>query len=439
MEQQPIPENESVKWRIDQYEPYVGRHPGPYTAVSATRAGFCAALPSGEWKCGFRAAGPSPDDSPWSVADASRAPVREGAPPLPHGAIDAGDYSVRLGVAYACALTRWGEPACAESGRGFYGTERLLLPPDPAPGHYTAISVREGEACALTEVGDMVCWGTVANKTTRPPGGRYTAVDDSPEHTCALTEAGEAVCWGWNNFGQTDAPPGRYTAIVAGDQFSCALTEDGEIVCWGRAPDMPPGRYTAISAGAGYLLCALTEEGEAICRDWYGLMESMETPPGRYTAIDVGGRHRVCAITEDGRAVCWDSDGNVDAPAGRYVAISAGERHACALTEDGEAVCWGDLDDGKAALPPGRYAAISVGGGYDLGSRYTCALTEDGEAICAGRQSHRHESGRRTVEAPPGRYTMIVAGLFRICAVTEAGEAVCRGDGEYREYMYRGE
>ena len=417
------------KWLIDHYEPYVGRHPGPYAAVSATGYGFCAALPAGEWKCGFRAAGPSPDASLWSVADASRAPVREGPPPLPHGAIDAGKYSGRLSVAYACALTRWGEPACTESGRDFDGMERLLLPPDPAAGHYTAISVGVGSACALTEVGDMVCWGTVVNKTTRPPQGRYMAVDDSPEHTCALTEAGEAVCWGWNNFGQTDAPPGRYTAIAAGDQFSCALTGEGEIVCWGRAPDMPSGRYTAISARAGSLFCALTEDSEAICRDYWDYWDGpTETPSGRYTAIDAG--PRICAIAEDGEAVCWDSDGNADgAPPGNYsyAAISAGGLHACALTGDGEAVCWGDLDDGKAELPPGRYVAISVGG---WSNRYTCALTEDGEAVCAGRQSlNRFES--RPVETPPGRYTTIDAGLFRICAVTEAGEAVCYGDREY--------
>ncbi len=64
-----------------------------------------------------------------------------------------------------------------------------------------------------------------------------------------------------------------------------------------------------------------------------------------------------CALTEAGEANCWGTMGNskdvsygpVDAPPGRYTAISSGFARSCALTDAGEVVCWGDAE--YAELP----------------------------------------------------------------------------------------
>ena len=61
-------------------------------------------------------------------------------------------------------------------------------------------------------------------------GGPFTAASPGTAHYCALTEAGEVICWGDSRF---DPPPGRFTAISSGAVRTCAVTEDGEVVCWG--------------------------------------------------------------------------------------------------------------------------------------------------------------------------------------------------------------
>ena len=70
-----------------------------------------------------------------------------------------------------------------------------------------------------------------------PSVSRHASISVRRGRACALTEDGEAVCWGsprdWNDFGQTDPPPGRYAAISAGSARTCAVTLEGEVVCWG--------------------------------------------------------------------------------------------------------------------------------------------------------------------------------------------------------------
>ena len=39
-----------------------------------------------------------------------------------------------------------------------------------------------------------------------PPEGTYTALSIGYDHSCALTEDGEIVCWGINRYGNTDVP-----------------------------------------------------------------------------------------------------------------------------------------------------------------------------------------------------------------------------------------
>ena len=68
---------------------------------------------------------------------------------------------------------------------------------------------------ALTDSGEVVCWGWNIDGLAEAPPGRYSAISDGLRHKCALSETGQAVCWGNNSSGQTDVPPGRYVAIAS--------------------------------------------------------------------------------------------------------------------------------------------------------------------------------------------------------------------------------
>ncbi len=128
-------------------------------------------------------------------------------------------------------------------------------------GAVTAIAGGDGHSCALTNSGDVKCWGwnayrqlgdgTTSDRLTpvdvRGLASRVTAIAAGAVHTCALTRAGGVECWGVNSVGQlgdgtTDirlTPVGvsglssGVTALAAGSGHSCALTSVGGVECWG--------------------------------------------------------------------------------------------------------------------------------------------------------------------------------------------------------------
>jgi hypothetical protein len=53
--------------------------------------------------------------------------------------------------------------------------------------------------------------------------------------------------------------------------------------------------------------------------------------------------------------LCWGSetDGATNAPAGAFVAVSAGFRHTCGIKSDGSVACWGYNSAGEVTPPAG--------------------------------------------------------------------------------------
>lgn len=324
------------------------------------------------------------------------------------------------------------------------------------------------------------------------PPGDYTSITVGAEHACALSGLGEAVCWDIHDGMVWDTPSGSYASITAIPGGTCATPTSGEIVCWapggGPIPDgasdpsrsAPQGRYTALSTVPGYY-CAITEAGEAVCWGEYSRRERdpldsphgwwmPEPPPGSYVAITVGYSHyfdgsllSACAARADGGLVCWHSSGKYTPDLERepwelerdaatmltrgdfcevngfgppdcalasrnpYTAISHGGNLSCGITIEGAAECWASGIDAvafgvlKVTTPPNpapsRFVAISTN------STHVCALTDAGEAACWGSQ--------RNIVAPPdpapGRYVAVSDGRNHTCALTEDGEAVCWG------------
>ena len=127
-----------------------------------------------------------------------------------------GHYTaLSVGTWDLCALTEAGEVVCWHS--------RLSTPSEDSPsGRYTAVAVGFQYACALTEAGEAVCWAWApqADKEGRssrnpyrdqliqPPPGPFIAINASDFRACALTEAGEVVCWG--DVAYEESPPSLY-------------------------------------------------------------------------------------------------------------------------------------------------------------------------------------------------------------------------------------
>ena len=353
---------------------------------------------------------------------------------LPPGVAADGRYvAISTTGRHHCAIARNGKAVCGPVRRLVEGEVARMIPPDPSPERFVAISVGESPdwerdvdlvyACALTDSGRVVCWANEPNRIPRPETtrGPYIAVSDGLGHTCVLTTAREAVCWGWNNFGQADVPLGRYTAVSAGHVATCAVTEAGEAVCWGDwAPELPPGSYVDISTGY-YEACALTDEGEVVCGVARGMVDGLlgDIPPGPFDEVSFRWTH-ACARAEAGDLVCWgiDGAGATEVPQGRYLAVSVHYSSTCAIADTGEAACWGWLTE---VAPSGTYVAISAG------ERHACALTEAGEAACWGSWAYG------AVTPPPGEYTALSSSSFRACALTVGGEVVCWGDEGYQQ------
>jgi hypothetical protein len=338
--------------------------------------------------------------------------------------------SLALGGEFVCAITETGTIQCGRHDiQGLYfgewGTPALMSAPEPGAGReYVAVSVGHRRACALTDVGGAVCWGSVENKLASPdpaPGG-YVALTDGYGHTCALTRDGAAACWGWNNFGQADPPEGRYTAISAGFATTCALTDEGEPVCWGTlSSGLPEGSYRAISTGYN-AACALTEAGRPVCvGNWR--LAGADAPPGRFVAIAVGWTGHACALSEDGDIACWggwELHGELDVPSGSWTAVAAGDLQTCAIAAGANLVCWGARPAQLPDAPSEHYVAVDTSG-YDI-----CVLTDAGRMLCGAADD--------LVFSPISedlRVSQISVGPNRTCAVTDEGAVVCWGDTEY--------
>ena len=411
--------------------------PEDYTFVTAKGSDTCAVTRSAAIVCWSWGAEPIPE----SGYDPSR-----DAPPGRYTAIGwdgpfSGDYG------YSCAISVDGEAVCW----GLEDADTALVPPEPAPGSYTMLSVEYRNSglgltvlttCALTDPGDVVCWGSTAadgqhlgQSVERFPGS-YTSVAATGPRYCALTARGEV-----EGCGLSSDEAARYVAVSADADHACAVTTAGGATCepaWPfwlgdlsvmRPPDPSPERYVAISVGDTTYgtqsdpervhACALTEAGAAVCwRSVVNKVERPDPPPGRYVAVNDGHGH-TCALTEAGEAVCWgwNNYGQTQVKPGRYTAISAGEASTCALSEDGEAVCWGGAPSTPftGGFTSGPYQAISVG------ACVACAVAKDGDAVCRGLHPL---TGQR--ESPPGPFLSTVAGQCGdICGLTESGQAVC--------------
>jgi alpha-tubulin suppressor-like RCC1 family protein len=247
-----------------------------------------------------------------------------------------------------------------------------------------AIAAGWNHTCAIVEGGAVRCWGQAilgrlgygnmddigddeapASAGDLSLSGAMTQISAGSNHTCAITEAGEVQCWGFNGDGQlgygdtqvvgdNETPDsvgfvdvgGVVKQVSAGKNHTCALLDNGAVRCWGDGELGQLGYGNVEDIGNDELPSAAGDV------DLGGV---------KALSVNAAGDH-TCVLLEDAEVKCWGpSDdgvlgtaqegtiGDDETPAsaasvelgGTATKITAGDAHNCALLDDGFLRCWG--------------------------------------------------------------------------------------------------
>ncbi|RQM24371.1 hypothetical protein B5M09_002581 [Aphanomyces astaci] len=252
-------------------------------------------------------------------------------------------------------------------------------------------------------------------------------------HMCAINPQNAMTCWGLNNFGQSTVPSAMsFVQVSAYDYHTCALNSTGFPQCWGanytaraNSPlsvvSTPAEPMASISAGALHA-CGVTLTGALRC--WGANDFNQSSPPaGQYLSVSTGFRHACAVSFPDQRLACWGNcdNGECDPPNTtiKYVQVSAGDRYTCAVSVANNAMCWGrDLPTMNfTAVPPGQYSFV----GTSRAGAFSCGLLLNGSAICWG--------DRIAYMGLPVNvnFTRLALGTRQVCGVTAINPATNTG------------
>jgi hypothetical protein len=295
---------------------------------------------------------------------------------IPGGALHA-DVSGHL-----CAVTRDGEIWCwGDAPAAGFDDDR-----EPVSAIVTRVGPRfvrvrtnYARTCGIADDGRLWCWGSnqrgqlglghmedigddehPASAGAVPIGDSVFDVALGFHETCALTERGEVLCWGDEQPSAAAAVPLDLGApaeqIAAGSAHACARLDDGDVVCWGD------GAHGRLGYGNAPTDCSCDSDSRCCVGDDETPAQRGPVPLGK-PAIDIAaGVDHTCAVLDEGTVRCWGSDdvgalglGRIDIVGDDETPIDAGfvdvggparrldtaSDRTCAELEDGSVRCWG--------------------------------------------------------------------------------------------------
>lgn len=382
------------------------------------------------------------------------------APPLEYSQISAGNQHT-CGIVEG-SLYCWGRNSNGQLGLG--NTTDVTEPKEVtyfAGKTVTDVSAGSTHTCAVAD-GQVYCWGLNSSGqigdgsyTTRTSpvavsgqsGYTVTDVAVGTSHSCAITEGGDLWCWGLNAYGQlgngtttTSAVPvgpivgamgsGTATAVTAGLSHTCAVA-NSRAYCWGRSNYGQAG-----SAGTSMVTPTAVNT-------------SYDMGTAAVTAISAGSIH-TCAIANS-RAYCWGrnyygqfGDGTTSASdyrssrvttttmSGAVSSISSGTDHVCAVAS-GKAYCWGrgtysQLGNSAAS---NSYVPVAVTALGSLGSATADTVTAGGQHSCGVFSGMTYCWGVATYGRLGNRSTLTISYPSAVPLDSVCGDgAASLGDGK---------
>ena len=357
-------------------------------------------------------------------------------------------------------VNAWGLNSSYQLGTGTNSNSLVPAVVNWSPdGDVSQVVAGDSFSCALVD-GVPWCWGSNTNgrlgdgTTVNSPSpvevvktwtGKIVKLSATTGTVCALTESGEVWCWGhnYNGAGGTGASsvlrtavkvslPGPASMVSVGDTHGCAVVSDGDLYCWGQ------NAYSKVAPGAGSGIFAPT------------LVKGFSAGITKVSATVIGDNFTCAVAGAAADLYCWGYNSSGLGTGGTTSAwpattglkgvtlAEAGREHACAVA--GEMHCFGrnsngQLGDGRTTtqgtLSPVMVTTMTETAvtALDLSLNNTCALTAAGDAWCwgAGAQGQLG-NGTTTTQSSPvkitgfhaaGPVTSIASGTSHTLAVID--------------------
>jgi alpha-tubulin suppressor-like RCC1 family protein len=265
---------------------------------------------------------------------------------------------ISVGNAHTCAvavdgtLWCWGDdlPVGSVPTPDAHSLEPVLIA--RVPGASEEVSAAGWGSCARLSDGTVACWG---NGLTPEPGPTVAAgiehavaMANGATHACAVSQTGDVRCWGQNalgTLGDGTWEDSRYDpqpvvglsepaiGVAAAQEVSCAIANSRDAYCWGYGEDGLLGNGTTMNMNVATKVTDLTG------------------------VVEMDAQTHTCATRTDGSLYCWgdgsflprDIDQNVLTPMrveglSNVRDVAVGFWFTCALTFDQEIYCWGAHD-----------------------------------------------------------------------------------------------
>jgi alpha-tubulin suppressor-like RCC1 family protein len=375
-------------------------------------ASTCALLTNGAVKCwGFN------EDGNLGYGDTLSRGQRQGSMPTPDVDIGARVVAIHPATTGLCAtdvdgaLRCWGVGSSGKLGQGNTDDLGDTLDDFPIPTvdtGVTHVAVDGGSRmqCALSDGGELVCWGSNAAGALGQPKDVTPSLGTQPgdmpppavplgsnvstftvglSHICAAVATGKIKCWGLSFAGAANEALGYFPVptealgddagemppedilitrnpqiLSAGAYHTCAVDQLGDVRCWGlnNAGQLGVGDMTTRPQSAVEALNYPTVDIASVSLAEH-YVRNPDAPRGTSEAVVALETNDLstCALLEGGALVCWGAEyitGTVtSSPV--YVPIlgtihklaqsNAAAKHFCAIDTSGEALCWGSEDD----------------------------------------------------------------------------------------------